>query len=113
MTTLRWTLGLVVTLTTAAFMALVIIGGGFRRSFGASDNSGLQIVIGLAVAGLVIASLIAPERRVLMHAVAVVIVAFAVLFLVIMRQAPVVASLGLLYAIGWFAFYYRAVWAPA
>ena len=112
MTTLRWALGLVVTLTTAAFLALVIIGGGFRRSFGASDKSGPQIVIGLAVAGLVIASLVSPERRVLMHVVAVLMVAFAVLLLVIMRHAPFVASLGLLYAIGWFAFYYRAVWAP-
>ena len=113
MMTLRWTLGLLMALATAGWFAIVIIGGGFRRSFGASDASVLPAIVGVVVPVLVVASLVAPERRALLHVVAVLMVALAIMCLVLMRETVFVGSLGVLYAIAWLTFYYRAVWAPA
>ena len=100
-------------IASAGYFALVVIGGGFRRSFGASDKSGIQMVVGIVVTGLVLASLVWPERRLLLHIVAVLMVALCIGCAFLARETMFGATVGALYAIGWLTFYYRTVWAPA
>ena len=103
---LRWTLGIVTVLVSAMLLAIAIVGGGFRRSFGASDNP-LPTVLTLAASALVLASLVWPEQRVLLHVVAVLMAAIAVGSLFLMREALVTAVLGAAYAAAWLSFYFR------
>ena len=111
--TLRWILGIVMAVASIAFIAIAVIGGGFRRSFTGSDNAALFVVAAVVCGGLVMASLIWPERRLLMHVVAVLMLGLCIACVFVTRETMFVASIGLLYAIGWFAFYYRTVWATA
>jgi hypothetical protein len=113
MTTLRWILGITTAVASAGFIAIAIIAGGFRRSFTGSDNSVPLVTIFFVSAGLVLASLVWPERRLLLHVVAVLMVALCIACAFIARQTAMTAVLGALYAIGWLTFYYRTVWAPA
>ena len=106
---LRWTLGILTLIATGGWVTLAIIGGGFRRSFGASDNGQWMIVVPVLVAALVIASLLAPERRALLHGVAVIMVLLMIGCLVIARETAFVATLGIVYALGWLTYYYRVL----
>src|SRR5215207_1263255 len=109
--TLRWILAVTMAIASAGFIALAAIAGGFRRSFTATDKGTPIVIFGLACAAVILASLIWPERRVLMHTAAVVMVAFSVGCVFLARDTVFVAMLGAFYAVGWFTFYYRAVWA--
>jgi len=60
----------------------------------------------------VAASLVWPERRLLLHVVAVLMVGLCIACAFLAREAALVAMLGVLYAVGWLTFYYRAVWPP-
>ena len=103
---LRWTLGIVTVLVTLMILAIAVVGGGFRRSFGASDNP-IPTVLALLAAALVLASLVWPEQRVLLHAVAVLMAAIVVGSLFLMREALVTAMLGVAYAAAWLSLYFR------
>lgn len=111
--TLRWILGIVIAVASIGFIAIAVIGGGFRRSFTGSDNAALFVVAALVCTGLVMASLVWQERRMLMHVVAVLMLGLCIACVFVARETMFVASLGVLYAVGWFAFYYRTVWAAA
>jgi hypothetical protein len=113
MSGLRWTLGLITAIAAAGFLVLAIIGGGFRRSFGASDNSGLWVTIIVTSSALVLASLLWPDKRVLMHIVAALMVGLCILCAFIARESAGTAAMGALYAVAWLTFYYRTVWATA
>jgi hypothetical protein len=110
MNTLRWTIGIITTLLAAAWIALDVIGSGFRRSFGASPTSALLSIGPIVVALLVMASVAWPERRVLLHVVAIVMLALGIGCLFIARETVFVATCGLAYAGLWFLYYYRVVW---
>ncbi|HUQ83878.1 MAG TPA: hypothetical protein VM076_22200 [Gemmatimonadaceae bacterium] len=110
MNTLRWTIGIITALLAAGWVALDVVGTGFRRSFGASDTSPLLSIVPVVVALLVIASVAWPERRLLLHVVAVVMLALAVGCVFLARETVFVATVGLAYAGLWLLFYYRAVW---
>ena len=110
MNTLRWTIGIITTLLAAAWIALDVIGSGFRRSFGASATAPLLSIGPMIVALLVIASVAWPERRVLLHVVAVVMLALCIGCLFLARETVFVATLGLAYAALWFLYYSRTVW---
>ena len=109
--TLRWILGLVLTIASAGFVALMVIAGGFRRSFGASDKGTPFVILALVCAAVILASLVWPERRVLMHVAAVVMAAFCVGLVFLARDTASTALLGAIYAAAWFTYYYRVVWA--
>ena len=110
MTALRWSIGIITVLTTLGIVPLAAMGGGFRRSFGASDNS-VAIIAGVAIcAVLVVASVVWPERRALMHVVAVLMLALCVACVLLARQTAFVATVGVLYAASWLILYYRTVW---
>ena len=110
---LRWTLGVVTTLVAVGWVALAIVGSGFRQSFGGSENPPWLVLAPIVIGVLVGASLVWPERRMLLHVVAVLMVALCIGCAFLAREAMFVATLGILYAVGWLTFYYRAVWAAA
>ena len=108
---LRWTIGIITTLVAGGFFALAVIGGNFRRSFGASDNAPWMLVGPPLVAALILASLVWPERRVLLHVVAVIMIALCIGCAFLARETVFTAFIGLCYAGLWLAYYYRTVWA--
>jgi hypothetical protein len=110
LTSLRWTIGIVTTLVTIAWIAFSALAGGFRRSFGASENSPLLSIVVIAAAALIVSSVIWPERRMLLHVTAVAMLALSVGCLYLTREAPFVATLGLMYAGLWLLYYYRTAW---
>jgi hypothetical protein len=106
---LRWTIGVLTAAAALGTVALAVVGGGFRRSFGASDNS-TAIIAGVVIfASLTLASVVWPERRTLMHVVALLMLA---LLVTCATRAPTlfIATVGILYAAAWLVLYYRAVW---
>lgn len=107
---LRWLIGIVTALAALGTVALATMGGSFRRSFGASDNSPAIIAAVVVFAALTLASLAWPERRALMHLVALLMLALCVACIVLARQTVFVATVGILYAASWLILYYRTVW---
>ena len=105
---LRWTLGVVTAIVTSGLLALAIIGGGFRRSFGASDNP-LPGVIALVAGVLVLASLVWPQQRVVLHVVAALMTGLVIGSLILARKEPVTGAAGVAYAAAWLSYYYRVL----
>ena len=103
---LRWTLGIVTGFVTVMILAIAVVGGGFRRSFGASDNP-MPTVLTLVAGALVLASLVWPEQRLLMHVVAVLMAVIVVGSLFLMREALLTTMLGVAYAAAWLSLYFR------
>ena len=106
---LRWTLGVIAALVAAGWLALSIVAGGFRRSFGASDQPAWMVLLPLVVSALLIVSVLWPDRRGLLHVVALVMLATIVGCVVIARDAAFLALLGILYASAWLSFYNRVL----
>jgi hypothetical protein len=105
---LRWTLGFATALAALILFGLALVGGNFRRSFGASD-SGIMTVLPVLVGAVVMASLLWPERRPLVHAVAVLMIGILMGAVFIARHAAVAATLAIVYASAWLVFYVRLV----
>ncbi len=110
---LRWILGIVTALVGGGWLALVVLADGFRRSFGASENGPLIAIGPMLVAALLLASLVAPGQRFLLHSTAVVVVAMALGSLWLLTESTGLGVSGLLYCGLWFLFYWRAGWTPA
>ena len=107
---LRWFLGTVAAVFILGFFALVTIAGSFRRSFGASDTAAWMTVTPIAIALLCLASVSWPDRRTLLHVTAVGVALLLVGCVLLVRDAPFVATLGAAYSCSWLLFYHRAVW---
>lgn len=105
MNSLRWTLFAVTALTTVGYLALAIVGGGFRRSFGASEHSPWLVVVPPAILLTFLASLLMPGNRPLLHAVAVLAVLLAGASLWLLRDSVLMGLLGLGYSGLWLAYY--------
>ena len=110
MTGLRWTLGIFAAIAGALMLAIIVIGGNFRSSFGASDGNPLLSLAPMVAIALVLASVVWPQSRGLMHAAAVVIVGIAGLAVYLARREPNFAMCLAGYAALWLWFYWRAVW---
>jgi hypothetical protein len=110
MTTLRWLLGSVIALIGAGTIALFVLGDGFRRSFGASANSLFMLLLPLAGGALMLAALIAPGHRWLLHLAAIAAVALAggCLWQIFTEAATVLWLVLALLAL-WFVFYSMAL----
>ena len=106
---LRWTLGVVTALAAGGWVALAAGGSGFRRSFGGSGNPAWMVLLPVVVGALVLASLVWPERRALLHAAAAAMLALVVGCVLLARETLFVAALGLAYAAAWLSYYYRAL----
>ncbi len=114
MTFLRWTLGLLLGLALSGWVALAVFGDSFRRSFGAS-GVGLLLAAGPPLAmAVLLAALVAPQVRPLLHAGAV---AAGLLAALAVREILQEAAPSLVFALGglllWFLFYALALRGPA
>jgi hypothetical protein len=110
MLTLRWILGLILVVCAGGFVALNIIGGGFRRSFGASDTNPLLFILPMLALALMFIALVAPASKPLLHAAAVaagVLAAFCVWAIFAQNAREMWFAVGYLGL--WFLFYYRAL----
>lgn len=86
---------------------LFVVGGGFRKSFGASETPLLVVGAPLVVAVLLLAGLLFPGHRGLLHAGAGV----SVVILAICALNPAgLGGLGILFFGLWLVFYYLAAW---
>lgn len=111
MLTLRWILGLIALVLGGGCSVLVIVSNGFRRSFGASENNPLLMILPFVAMGLLFTSLIWPSHRWLLHAAALAAVGLAG-FCVWQMVSEAATSLGfaIVYLLAWFVFYWHSAW---
>jgi hypothetical protein len=113
MTTLRWILGTVAALVGGGFTLLFLASNGLRRSFGASENNPLIAILPLLALGLLLAALVTPTQRTLLHMAAVAAAALAGFSIwMLVRESATVMWLSLVYLALWFGFYWLAAWKP-
>jgi hypothetical protein len=107
--TLRGSLLGITIVAAVTWFAFNAAGDSFRRSFGASENGPLLVVVPLLFVAILVSALFMPERRLLLHigAGAAVIILGASIW--ISRETLFVASLGVAYAAAWLLFYARAL----
>jgi hypothetical protein len=98
---LRWGLGGIAATVGVGYVALVLFADGFRRSFGASPNGVVTLVVPLAVCALLVASVLLPGQRLLLQITLVVVVALLAGSLWLFREAPWVSVAGMCYAVTW------------
>jgi hypothetical protein len=110
MTVLRWILGSIAIALGGGFVFLVIISNAFRKSFGASPNGALFLILPLVALGDLLAALLLPVCKPLLHvaAAAVGLVGFCIWQIV--AESAMVLWLALLYLAAWFAFYWLSAW---
>lgn len=102
MTALRWILGVIASVFTGGFAFLVIISNGFRKSLGASEHGPLFIGLPVAALALLLAALLYPACKPLLHCAAVAafgLVGFCLWQIFKEGEAPL-----------WFAVVYLAAW---
>lgn len=107
MNALRWILGLVTSGAGLGWILLSVVGGGFRKSLGASEIPLLVVGAPLGVAGVLLAGLLFPGYRGLLHAGAGVSV--VILGICLLNPAGL-GGFGILYFGLWLTFYYLAAW---
>lgn len=111
MNTFRWVLGSITLLFGSGFVLLMIIGNGFRKSFGASENSLLSFLPAALAFILLFASIVCPTHRPLLHTAAIAAVGLvAYCFWLIVKEGDAPVSLALIYFTAWFSYYWLAAW---
>jgi hypothetical protein len=112
MITLRWILGAVIVLLIGGFLFLFMVASGLRKSFGASENHPLLAILPVVAAGLLLAGLLLPASKPLLHAAAVAavgLIGFCVWMLI--RESATVLWFGLFYLCVWLVYYGLAAWS--
>lgn len=103
----RWLVA-VTALAGVGFVALLALADDFRRSFGASENGPLVAIIPLVVLAALLAGLLFPGQKGLVHVGAAAAVAVAVGGVWVMRESVATGSLGLVYCALWLSWYFAA-----
>lgn len=111
MNALRWVLAAVTATVTVGFLVLLAWADGFRRSFGASANGPLVAGAPLGAMLVVLASLLLPGSRPLLHVTAAAVLALAASSAWLLREAPFLGGTGLLFSALWSLWYWHAAWA--
>lgn len=112
MNTLRWLLVACTGSTLIGFSVLLMIAGGFRRSFGASEHGPLITLLPFVVALIFLGALVWPEPRLLRQVAAIMALFLAGWSFWVLQESAFVGSLGLIYSGLWGFWYWRAVWQP-
>ena len=112
MQTLRWILGIMTALSAVGLLALVVLGNGFRRSFGASGNGGAKVALLLLLQGALLVSIATPEWAWWLHVSAVGMAGLIVGCLWVCRESVFVGTTGLAYCGLWICYYWQVAWAP-
>jgi hypothetical protein len=111
MLALRWLLGLIVAALGGGFLLLSIASAQFRRGFGASDISPLVRFLPLAGAALLLAGLIYPSSKLLLHAGALAAVALiGICIWQTIAEGAIITWLGVAYLVAWLVFYWLTAW---
>lgn len=111
MNPLRWILGSIAVALGGGIVFLAIISNAFRKSFGASPNGSLVLVLPLAALGVLLAALLFPACKPLLHVAAVAAVGLVgVCLWQIVAESAMVLWLALVYLAAWFTFYWLAAW---
>ena len=110
MIALRWILGLVLAGLGGGFIVLSIVASGFRKSFGASPVNPLTTILPVVAMIVLLAGLVWPANRTLMHTGAVAALALIALCVYLMiSESAVVVWFGVFYLVGWLWFYWKTV----
>lgn len=111
MNTLRWILGTVGLLFGGGFVLLAVLGNAFRKSFGASDPNPLLIALPILGIGLLLASILFPSSKPLLHIAAVAAIGLVgFCFWQIIRESAVPLWFAIAYLAVWFVYYLLAAW---
>lgn len=111
MTALRWILGVFAAVFAGGFVFLVFIANGFRRSFGASENGPLFIALPVLGLALLLAAILFPSSKPLLHCAAVAalgLVGFCLWQIFKEGEAPL--WFAVVYLAAWFVYYWLAAW---
>lgn len=111
MTTLRWILGIPTALAAGGWLLLAAWGNSFRRSWGASENSGLTVFAPFVAMAALLASLIFPQQRLLLHAVAAGVALLVAESLLLVPRASGLGVSLLVYCSLWLCYYGLAAWS--
>lgn len=108
MIALRWTLGLILAGLGGGFIVLSIVASGFRKSFGASPVNPLITILPVVAMIVLLAGLVWPANRALMHTgaiAALALIAFCVYLMI--SGSAVVVWFGVFYLAAWLWFYWK------
>ena len=114
MTALRWILGLIAAFFGGGFVFLVVLSNAFRKSFGASEHGPLFIGLPVVGIGLLLAAILFPASKPLLH-----IAAVAALSLIgfclwqIFAHGEIPLWFAVVYLVAWFIYYWLAAWRVA
>ena len=112
MNTLRWILGIATVLLLGGGLFLFMVANGFRKSFGASENHPLLVILPVAAAGLLFAGLLLPANKPLLHGAAVVAVGLVgICIWSLIREAATVCWFAIFYLCAWLVYYGLAAWS--
>ncbi|MFO1077304.1 MAG: hypothetical protein U1E73_06210 [Planctomycetota bacterium] len=102
MIALRWLLGFATVGVLAGVVVLATVAREFRRSFGASPANQLLVVLPVGALVLLLAGLVWPSRRILLHAGALAAVGLIVMSFADMSTLTLV---GIAYCALWLVYY--------
>ncbi|MGC3956686.1 MAG: hypothetical protein QM813_01595 [Verrucomicrobiota bacterium] len=111
MNTLRWILGTIAVLFGGGFVALCLLGNAFRKSFGASEHGPLFVGLPLAALGLLLAAILAPSSKPLLHVAALAaagLIGFCLWQIFAHGEIPL--WFAVTYLGTWFGYYWLAAW---
>jgi hypothetical protein len=111
MLALRWILGLTAAIGIVFWVLLLIVAQDFRRSFGASDISAIRAFSLPVILLFVVATVILPDHRLLLHVAAAIMLIGIITSVLILRESLFVGSAGLIFLGAWFLFYRLVIWS--
>jgi hypothetical protein len=111
MMVMRWVLGIATFLAAGGLLLLASWAGSYRRSWGASEKSGLLVLGPLFVLMVLLATLVFPEAKVLLHFAAFGMAILSLASLLLFSQASGLCATILLYCGLWFGYYGMAAGA--
>ena len=101
MPTFRWLLAVLTLLAAIGWVALGLLGDGFRRSFGASGNHPLKLALPPLIGLLLLLGLLFPAQRGVVMAGAAAACVLLVASLWLLRESAVAGTIGAGYAVAW------------
>lgn len=114
MLALRWILGIALLVLGGFFVVSAIVSNGLRRLLHQPELHVLQVALPLLAMAVVLAALVLPQQRTLLHAAALAalgLVGFCIWLMV--TELAIDVLWALLCLAGWFWFYWRALAAAA
>jgi hypothetical protein len=112
MTSFRWLFGLLTAILLAGWITLAVIGGNFRRSFGASSTGPLLTLVPALFLALILVSMLWPGQRTLLHITAAGAALALLGAMAIFRETATTAILIAGYLVCWLAWYWNIIRGP-